>query len=169
VVQAPREPSNFFGENCISQTHTIKLGETVFSLSAAGLREDPEFMDAVFAWNLSYVHEQAKKNKALANLNDLSIGTKVKIYGDCISYEPVWKSYIYNPNNPNAQPTLGNVRELVYQNYQGTDGKTHHSVTVDYQSSPRGELLRVEDCEPSPGCFDYVAGAPSHPPQDFYP
>jgi len=167
---------DYYGPVCSSETRTIKPGDTVFGLTTVGLKTDTYFLDQVFGWNLDYLKNQAKKDPALANPNDIAIGQKLKIETDCLemwAVEPVrdWEHFKYDDTHPNAQPkVLYHERPVEFQFYPGTDGKTHNLVTVNYKSDPKGHPLAVESCEPSPKCYDYVAGAPSHPPKDnIYP
>jgi hypothetical protein len=158
--------ADFGGVACDSEGRTIKSHNTIFGLSTVGLHADTSFMNAVYEWNLQYVQDQSATNPALANPNDIPIGTKVKIMANCVSYNPVWEDYEYTSNKPNAKAKLVFERELVYQDYTGLTGQTHHLTTVDYSSNKNGALRGVIDCDPSPTCYAYVEGAPIHPPKN---
>jgi hypothetical protein len=162
--------ANFVGDTCAAKEVTVQAGNSLFGLSTIGLHGDPTFMNNIFTWNLNYYHEQAKKDKALSsNPNDLQIGEKFKVYSDCIGYLGTYETYNFIPEGPNSYKTTPEyVGQLIYQDYEGRDGKVHNLVTVDYEASPKGAFLKVLDCDPQPSCYKFVDGAPSHEPSIGY-
>ena len=160
---------DYGGPACSSKEVTIKPGDTVFGLTTKGLKDryyGHYYVDQIFAWNLDYIKEQSKKDLVLADPGSIPIGHKLKIQTDCLFLDPViperdYANFDYDSSNPDAKPPIDGYRRIMkYQFYEGTDGKTHNLVEVDYSSNSKGEFLAVEDCYPDPECYDYVAGMP---------
>jgi hypothetical protein len=162
--------ANFSGVTCTPVSKTIQAGETPFGLSTVGLHEDPFFMDAVFAKNLSFLRRQAETNPALADPNDIPVDTKLKILDNCVEYYPEYYYAEFSSkkhSSTQAAPTrLVANRTLVFQNYVGSDDKTHHDVTVDYNIE-LNDTFDVDYCMPSPACYQYVIDAPRHHPDGY--
>jgi hypothetical protein len=159
---------SYYGPACSSEERTIKPGDTLFGLSTAGMQGNDAFTNEVFGWNLNYVKEQSKKDSELVDPDNIPIGHKLKIETDCIDVEGVhpvrgYTNFDYSDTN-SVPPVTSYERRMTYQNYQGTDKKTHHLVTVNYETDKQGKPEKVEYCEPVPDCYAYVAGAPDQPP-----
>jgi hypothetical protein len=160
--------SSFAGLTCEPEIHTIAPGDTIYGLSTVGFNNsDPSFKNTVYEWNLDYVDQQAKTNRALADLNDLQPGTKVKIMGSCVSYSPIFDEYVPNPKDGGQTADVVKARMLVFQNYDGRDGKVHHGTQVWYDEND-GRADKVIYCEPDPSCFSYIYGAPAESSANGY-
>lgn len=156
---------DYFGPACSVETRTIKSGDTVFGLTTKGLEGDASFTNAVFAWNLNFIKEQAQKDKALEDPNNIPLNHKIKIQTNCTYVYPVravrdYENFDYSSS---TEPPISHYeRTLVFQNYKGTDKKTHHLTRVTYVTDKDGNAQNVDTCYPMV-CYEYVVGAPEAP------
>ena len=165
IAPANKVAPNFAGQTCSYESRTVVSGDTFFGLTTVGLHGDQTFMNAIYAWNLKYLQTQSSTDPELANPNNLAVGEKLKILANCVNYQPIGGKYF---NYGTKKQTETYKMSLEYQDYPGTDGKKHELVTVFYDSTKEGALLRVDGCNPAPRCEEYVAGIPAHPDNSPY-
>jgi hypothetical protein len=175
VVDDKNKPLNdYVGVACSSSERTIKAGDTIYDLSVAGIEDNKYFRNQVFAWQLNNLKEQAKENPELANPDNIQIGAKFQLLGNCVLHGSVSTVTEYPNGDLTAKPTRRGLKHVTFQNYQGADGEVHHDVRVVYTYDKEAhKYTGVYSCTSGPNvrnnndpCLSYVSGAPEQNPWD---